>query len=306
MKQRVAEGRVHFGPTHHTVPNNKTYLASTETQSLSSVRYVDGRAASKRLATLFGNKVFNNPKDELLLRDIYRAVGVDDVDIVLDMFSGSGSAMQAVWELNSTAGTDCRFIGIQVAEDLNQTIKTAKGAAKQITANAMALLADAGRPQNVAEICKERLRRAGKHISGKAPAVDVGFRSLKVADSNMLDVFRTPDVTDQLNLSSLAESVKPDRSGEDLLFQVMLEWGLEMTMPVIVQQIDNHEVFVVEGGALVACFDAEVGLSTVRIIAEMNPIRAVFRDSGFGSDDSRINAEQLFREISPSTDVKAI
>jgi len=133
LVQRVAEGRVHFGADHTTVPNNKTYLANTETQSLSSVRYVDGRAASKRLAALFGEKVFTNPKDEFLLRDVFTAVGVSGDDLVLDMFSGSGSALQAVWELNLTTGSECRFIGIQVAEDLNESLKTAKGGAKQIT-----------------------------------------------------------------------------------------------------------------------------------------------------------------------------
>ena len=109
MLRRISENRVHFGDDHTSVPKNKTYLSNTEYQSLTSIRYVDGRAASKRLATLFGEKVFTNPKDELLLRDIYRAVGVSGDDIVLDMFAGSGSAMQAVLELNSTESMSCRF-----------------------------------------------------------------------------------------------------------------------------------------------------------------------------------------------------
>ena len=113
--------------------NSRRICANTEYQSLTSVRYVDGRAASKRLAALFGEKVFTNPKDEFLLRDIYRALGVTGDDMVLDMFAGSGSAMQAVLELNRVADVRCRFIGIQIAEDLNETVKTAKGAAKQIT-----------------------------------------------------------------------------------------------------------------------------------------------------------------------------
>ncbi|WP_232718611.1 site-specific DNA-methyltransferase [Gordonia metallireducens] len=306
MQERVRSGLVHFGPDHSTVPNNKTYLANTEYQSLTSIRYVDGRAASKRLATLFGSKVFTNPKDELLLRDIYQALGVGSGDIVLDMFAGSGSALHAVWELNASTGSEASFIGIQVAEDLAESLKTAKGAAKKITANSIKLLTGLGKPATVAEIGKERLRLAGQNVAEKVATVDVGFRSLEIDTSNMADVLRGPDETEQLALSELEGSVKPDRSGEDLLFQVMLDWGLELTMPITVEQIDGHEVFVVEDGALVACFDAEVSPELVCVIAGREPLRAVFRDSGFASDDARINAEQVFREVSPATDVKAI
>lgn len=169
MDRKIAEHRVHFGPDHTTVPNIKTYLTDTEYQSLTSIRYVDGRAASKRLTGLFGEKVFTNPKDELLLRDIYRAIGVSGSEIVLDMFAGSSSALQAVWELNLAAGSEVQFIGIQVAEDLNETRRTAKGAAQQITSNAIKLLGSLGKPATVAEIGKERLRLAGNKLRDKAP-----------------------------------------------------------------------------------------------------------------------------------------
>lgn len=117
---------------------------------------------------------------------------------------------------------------------------------------------------------------------------------------------RTPDETEQQTLSGLGDSVKPDRSGEDLLFQVLLDWGLELTMPIRVEMLEGHEVYFVEDDALIACFDSEVSPDLVRAIAKREPLRAVFRDSGFASDDARINAEQIFREISPATDVKAI
>src|SRR5690606_17687883 len=99
---------------------------------------------------------------------------------------------------------------------------------------------------------------------------------------------------------------KPDRTAEDLLFQVLLDWGLELTMPISVEQIGSHEVLVVEDGALVACFDEAVSPALVRGVAQREPLRAVFRDSGFASDADRINAEQIFAEVSPSTDVKVI
>lgn len=306
MMEKIAEGRVHFGPDHTTVPKLKTYLRDAETQSLTSIRYVDGRAASKRLAALFGEKVFTNPKDELLLSDIYKAVGVGDGDVVLDMFSGSGSALQAVWELNLATGSGARFIGIQVAEDLTATLKTAKGAAKQITTNAIRHLTKLGKPTTVAEIGKQRLRLAGEKLSDKAAMLDVGFRSLKVDATNMEDVLRTPDETEQAALSGLEDSVKPDRSAEDLLFQVLLDWGLDLALPVNMEPLDDQEILVVEEDALVACFDAEVSSDTVREMAKREALRAVFRDSGFASDDDRINAEQIFKELSPATDVKAI
>lgn len=306
MELRIAENRIHFGPDHTTVPNLKTYLANTEYQNLTSIRYVDGRAASKRLARLFGEKVFTNPKDELLLRDIYRAVGVGGDDIVLDIFSGSGSALHAVMELNLTAGSEAHFIGIQVAEDLNDSLKTAKGAAKQITANAIKMLTDLGKPTTVAEIGKERLRRAGDNVRSQAATLDVGFRSLIVDTTNMADVLRVPDDIDQQALAGMEDSVKPNRTSEDLLFQVLLDWGLELTMPVICENLEGYEVYVVEEGALIACFNSDLSPEVVRAIAKREPLRAVFLDSGFTTDDARINAEQVFREISPATDVKAI
>lgn len=306
MLERIREGRVHFGPDHTTVPNNKTYLANTESQSLTSIRYVDGRAASKRLQGLFGEKVFTNPKDELLLRDIYKAVGVGTGDIVLDMFSGSGSALQAVWELNASTGSAATFVGIQVTEDLNESLKTAKGAAKQVTTNAIDFLTSRGKPATVAEICKERLRLAGAKVARGARTLDVGFRSLRIDSSNMASVLYAPDETHQSLLDHLELSVRPDRSGEDLLFQVLLDWGLEVSTSIAVENVEDHEVFVVEDGAIIACFDDQVAPGLVTAIARRQPLRAVFRDAGFSSDDMRINAEQIFREISPATDVKAI
>lgn len=306
MDQRISENRIHFGPDHTTVPNLKTYLANTEYQSLTSIRYVDGRAASKRLAGLFGEKVFTNPKDELLLRDIYRALGIAGDDIILDMFSGSASALHAVWELNMMTGSDAHFIGIQVAEDLNESVKTAKGAARQITTNAINMLISLGKPTTVAEIGKERLRLAGDKVLERAATLDVGFRSLRVDTTNMADVLRAPDEIDQRALVGLEDSVKAGRSGEDLLFQVLLDWGLELTMPVTVEKFAGDDAFVVEDGALIACFDSVVSPELVRAIARRQPLRAVFRDSGFATDAARINAEQIFHEISPSTDVKAI
>ena len=122
----------------------------------------------------------------------------------------------------------------------------------------------------------------------------------------MADVLRTADGTDQQTLAGFEDSVKPDRSGEDILFQVLLDWGLELTMSISTETIGGSDVFIIEEGALIACFNNDVSPELVRAIAERGPLRAVFLDSGFASDAARINAEQIFREVSPSTDVKAI
>ena len=308
MEQKIADNRVHFGPDHTTVPNLKTYLKDTENQSLTSIRYVDGRAASKRLAALFGEKVFTNPKDEFLLRDIYKAVGVSGSDVVLDMFSGSGSALQAVLELNLATGSEAHFIGIQFAEDLNDSLKTAKGSAKQITTNAIRLLAELGKHATVAEIGKQRLRLAGSRLREKAPVLDVGFRSLKIDISNMADVFYSPDELEKDNLALFVDNIKPDRTAEDLLFQVMLDWGVDLALPIAKQTIQGKEVFFVDGDALAACFDAHGGIDEafVKELATHKPLRVVFRDAGFKDCAVKINVEQIFKLLSPATDVKSI
>lgn len=197
MLQLISENRVHFGPDESTVPCLKTYLKNTEYVSLTSLRVLDSRAASNRLRDLFGEKVFTNPKDELLLADLFRAMGVAGGDIVLDFYAGSGSTAHAVMELNRTAGSNCRWILVQIAENLVDSLAVASGAAKKITQNAISLMNALGRPTTISEIAKERLRRAGAMLLGGKISEewkkDIGFRVLRVDTSNMLEVYYTPD-----------------------------------------------------------------------------------------------------------------
>jgi adenine-specific DNA-methyltransferase len=162
----------------------------------------------------------------------------------------------------------------------------------------------------ISELSKERVRKAGASVIEAAglrsESLDNGFRSFKVSSTNMNDVRRTSEETNQLELDHLEGSIKAGRSGEDLLFQVLLDWGLELSMPIDAEQIEDHEVFIVEDGALIACFDDGVTPELIHAVAKRQPLRAVFRDSSFVSDAARINAEQIFREVSPATDVKAI
>lgn len=246
----------------------------------------------KAVKDLFGDAVMDFPKSPQLMKRLLD-IATGQECTVLDFFAGSSSMAHAVMMANLEDGGQRQFIMVQLDEHPD-----AKSAA-----------AKAGY-STIAELSRERIRRAGADIVESAglakTGLDIGFRSLHVDSTNMSDVLRSPGETDQLSLGELETSVKPDRSGEDLLFQVMLDWGLELTMPITVEEVAGHEVFVVEDGALIACFDSEVGPKLVRAIAEREPLRVVFRDSSFASDDARINAEQIFREVSPATDVKAI
>lgn len=230
--------------------------------------------------------VLNSVKPvQLIQRILQLATSADSEDIVLDFFNGSGTTPHAVLAQNAADGGNRRFISVQIHEPLTTPEPSF---------------------DSILGMSLERLKNVAAELAEHIEATDVGYRLTRIDTTNMADVLRVPDETDQLALTELEGSVKPDRSGEDLLFQVLLDWGLELTMPISVEQLDGYEVFVVEAGALIACFDSEVSPELMRTIAKREPLRAVFRDSGFTSDDARINTEQIFRELSPATDVKAI
>ena len=162
----------------------------------------------------------------------------------------------------------------------------------------------------VAEVGRERIRRAGKkildgdHHSGWNR--DVGFRVLKVDTSNMQDVYYRPDQVDQKDLLHAVDNIKPDRTAEDLLFQVLVDWGVDLTLPIRRETIQGKAIFFVDENALVACFDTGVTEELVKELAGREPLRVVFRDNGFVSDAVKINVEQVFRQLSPGTDVRSI
>lgn len=162
----------------------------------------------------------------------------------------------------------------------------------------------------IAEVSKERIRRAGKKILAGACHADwnrdVGFRVLKVDTSNMQDVYYRPDEIEQKDLLTAVDNIKPDRGSEDLLFQVLVDWGVDLTLPIRRETVQGKTVFFVDGNALVACFETGVTEELVKELAAREPLRVVFRDNGFVSDAVKINVEQVFRQVSPGTDVKSI
>ena len=274
-------------------PYVKYYLEGRTKQVSNYWDDIEGnKKATLVVKDLLGKGVFSNPKPVGLIKKILH-IATEKDSLVLDFFAGSATTAHAVMELNAEDGGVRTHIQVQLPEAVPDDSPAAKAGYATI-----------------AEISRARIRRAGEVISAAAglaaESLEVGFRALRIDTTNMADVLRTPDETQQETLSVLADSVKPDRSGEDLLFQVLLDWGLELTMQISMEKVEGHELFVVEDDALIACFDTEVSPDLVRAIAKREPLRAVFRDSGFASDDARINAEQIFREVSPATDVKAI
>jgi adenine-specific DNA-methyltransferase len=286
----------------------KTPIADAKSKLYSIVKVLSEEGAADLEALGMGG-VFSYPKPKRLMQQLVQAATAREGDVVLDLFAGSASTIDGLFTQCVEDGMQRRFIAVQVAEDMRESALKASGPAKAILENAIAFTDANGRPATVAEIAKERIRRAGRRIRDERKAelgLDLGFRVLRVDVSNMSDVLRTPDATDQDELALYTDSVKADRTGEDLLFQVLIDWGLELTMPIQSEVVDGQQIFVVEDDALIACFADEVSDKVVNAIAERQPLRAVFRDSGFAKDADRINAEQIFAERSPATDVKTI
>ena len=164
--------------------------------------------------------------------------------------------------------------------------------------------------KTIPDVSKERIRRAGAKIKAEnattAPNLDIGFRVLKIDTSNMKDVYYAPDAVKQDQLELLTDNIKEDRTPEDLLFQVLVDWGVDLALPITQETIAKKKVFFVDGNALAACFDPNITEELVKELAKKKPLRAVFRDSSYGSDSVKINVEQIFKLLSPGTELKSL
>ena len=293
------ENRLYWGKDgKQPVPSIKMFLS--EARGLTPINFWEHEYAGNtdqgtaELQKLMGGKVFDNPKPSKL---IYRCLehGSNSNDIILDFFAGSATTAHAVMHLNAEDGGKRKFIMVQLPEACDEKSEAFKAGYKTI-----------------AEISKERIRRAGRKIKEEntttSPALDTGIRVLKVDSSNMADIYYTPDAVDQKQLSLLTENIKNDRSSEDLLFQVLLDWGVDLTLPITKETITDREVFFVDGNALATCFakNGQITEEFCKELAGRQPLRVVFRDSGFKDDSVKINVEQIFKLMSPHTDVKTI
>ena len=302
MQRWIEEGRVNFGADESFVPTIKSYLEEHEYGVPYSVFYQDGRAASKRLAALLGDNVFDNPKDEEIIQRIIQFCGTDDGDIILDFFSGSATTAHAMFLADAEQNKHRKFILVQLPETIDPQ-KEASEKAKKVAQNAVNLLDTIGVPHNICEIGKERIRRAGDKIKSESPMttqdLDIGFRVLKLDDTNMKDVYYAPDDYDQGMLAGLESNIKDDRTDLDLLFGCLIDWGLPLSLPYRSEQLGGCTVHTYNDGDLIACFDTNIPESVVKEIAQRKPLRAVFRDSGFASSPEKINVFEIFKLYMP-------
>lgn len=244
--------------------------------------------------SLEGDMTFENGKKPVrLIKNLFKWANNSPDAFVMDFFAGSGTTADAVWRMNQEDGGSRRVILVQLPEPVASDSTPARQGFELIS-----------------EVTRERLVRSGRAIQDQTGMLgsdlDLGFRTFRTASESFADTLRTPAATTQTELEGLAGNIKPDRSPEDLLFQVLLDWGLDLSLSIAHETIGGAEVFSVDDDALIACFAEVIPSEVVRAIAKRNPLRAVFRDSGFADDAARINAEQVFSEVSPETEVRAI
>lgn len=234
--------------------------------------------------------LFSYPKPSELIKYLISIASSED-SIILDFFSGSATTAHAVMQFNAEDGGNRKYIMVQLPEACDEKSEAFKAGYK-----------------NICEIGKERIRRAAKKIHEEHPDAkfDDGFRVLKVADSNMTDVYYSVDDYSQNMLTQLESNIKPDRTDMDLLFGCLLEWGLPLSMPYTSEKIESCTVHTYNDGDLIACFDESIPDEVIKEIAKRQPLRAVFRDSSFKNSPSKINVSEIFKMLSPDTSVKVI
>lgn len=241
---------------------------------------------TNEMISLMGNaKIFPFPKPSSFVKQLL-PLAADKDSIVLDFFSGSATTAHAVMQLNAEDGGHRKFIMVQLPEPCDETSEAYKAGYK-----------------NICEIGKERIRRAGEKIKAESPMttqdLDIGFRVLKLDDTNMKDVYYAADDYSQDMIAGLESNIKDDRTDLDLLFGCLIDWGLPLSLPYRSEQMDGCTVHTYNGGDLIACFDANIPESVVKTIAKRKPLRAVFRDSGFASSPEKINVFEIFKLYMP-------
>ena len=253
---------------------------------------------TKEITNLFGEKTFSFPKPSALIKYLISASTSKD-DIILDFFSGSATTAHAVMQLNAEEAKNSagggifgkrKFIMVQLPEPCAEDSEAFKAGYK-----------------NICEIGKERIRRAGEKIKEETGAdIDIGFRVLKLDDTNMKDVYYSPADYNQQMLDGLESNIKDDRTDLDLLFGCLLDWGLPLSLPYTSEKIDGFTVHTYNGGDLIACFDENISDAAIKEIAKRQPLRAVFRDSSFNGSPAKINIGEIFKMLAPDTRVKVI
>ena len=292
MQQAIEDNRIWFGSDGTGVPRIKKFLSEgkqglTPETLLVAENAGTNDSAKRELVSLFdGIAVFETPKPVSLIMHILSICNNAKEGICLDFFSGTSTTAHAVMQLNAEDGGHRKFIMVQLPEKCDEASEAYKAGYKTIC-----------------EIGKERIRRAGDKIKSESPMttqdLDIGFRVLKLDNTNMKDVNYAPDDYDQGMLAGLESNIKDDRTDLDLLFGCLIDWGLPLSLPYKSEQLGGCTVHTYNDGDLIACFDANIPESVVKEIAQRKPLRAVFRDSGFASSPEKINVFEIFKLYMP-------
>lgn len=292
--KRMDEGNeIWFGKDGKSVPSRKTFLCDLKNAGVvprTLIPYEVGghnHEAVEEVKHLLKKNVFSNPKPLKLLHYLMTVANLKDDSIVLDFFSGSATTAHALMKLNAETGAHCKYIMVQLPEECAEGSEAQKAGYKTIC-----------------DIGEERIKAAGKDMD--IPGVDTGFRVFKLDESNMKDVYYTSGEYSQSLLEMLESNIKDDRSDIDLLFGCLLEWGLPLSLPHSCEMIDGAAVHTYNGGDLIACFDENISDRAIMEIAGRQPLRAVFRDSGFKDSPAKINAWERFRVLAPNTRIKVL
>ncbi len=282
------------------IPQGKTPRSIFTTESVISDQGTTSTGAAD-VYEYFKKDVFSNPKPVTLVNFLISFILEDD-DIILDFFSGSGTTAEAIMRAN-IAGNKYRYILIQLQENIDAMLNSSSANARRIAENAVSVLDDLQKPHTITELAKERIRRAAKKIAEEHPDAkfDGGFRVLKCDSSNMKDVYYNPDQYEPSLFSKLKDNIKEDRTSEDLLFQVMLDLGVLLSGKIEETTIAGKNVFNVEDNYLIACFDEDITEETITAIAKQKPYYFVMRDSSLANDSVATNFEQIFAAYSPDT-----
>lgn len=297
--ERLQDNRIWFGPDGNSVPRIKRFLTDLKHDGMAPTSIMffkdvgHSQEGAQEVSKLLNGGYFNGPKPQRLMKRLLTLANLQSDAIVLDFFSGSASMAHAVMSQNAEDSKQIKYIMVQLPENTDKKSEAYKVGYK-----------------NICEIGKERIRRAGKKIKEEAPLItqnlDIGFRVLKLDDSNMNEVYYSPDDYSQGFLNQLESNIKEDRTDLDLLFGCLLDWGLPLSLPYSSEQIEGCTVHNYNDGDLIACFDENIPNSVIKEIAKKEPLRAVFRDSGFASSSSKINVGEIFKLMAPDTTVKVI
>ena len=257
-------------------------------------------SSNAEMAKLFTEKVFSYPKPVTLLEYLIRYINDKDF-IILDFFSGSSTTAHAVMDQNAKDEGTRKFIMVQLSEDLDVNYSKASDKEKVIIQNAINLCNDNNVPHLLTEVAKERIRRAGKKIKEESPLttenLDTGFRVFRLADSNFEEVKKAPAEYNQSQLDLFLNNVKSDRTDLDLLFGAMLNWGVQLSLPMTSEEVDGKMIYSVNEGDLVACFADDITENIVKAMADKQPLRVLFRDSCFARDDAKINVFETLKQL---------